>query len=76
MEIALFLLEEVGSHFRSLYADPHTAELEQIETVCKEADRGLTFVMLHTDASADLKEIVETERESLAIRFPYLPIEL
>ena len=28
------------------------------------------------DVPTDLKEIVETGRESIAIRFPFLPIEI
>ena len=76
VEIALFVLEEVGICFRNLYADPRIGDMRSILTVCREADKALLTVMNSEDISTDLKEIVASGRESLAIRFPFLPIEL
>lgn len=75
-EIALFLLEEVGSRFCALYNDPRIGDMGNILTVCREVDDALLSVMGSGDVSTDLKEIVESGRESLAIRFPFLPIEI
>lgn len=75
-EIALFVLEEIGSRFRTLYNDSRMGDMKGILIVCREADKALLTVMGSEDVSVDLKEIVESGRESLAIRFPFLPIEL
>lgn len=76
VEIALFILEETGSHFRAVYADSRIGDVKSIMAVCEKADKILTGIMNSSDASVDLKEIVETGRESLAIRFSFLPIDL
>lgn len=75
-EISLFLLEEVGSRFSGLHNNPKLGDMGSMVNICREADRALFLVMGSEDVSTDLKEIVETGRESLAIRFPFLPIEL
>lgn len=76
VEIALFILEEIGSRFRTTYGDVPIGEPKDMVAVCREADRILVSVSDSVDVSVDLKEIVETGRESLAIRYPFLPIEL
>ncbi|MDR0892127.1 MAG: transcriptional regulator [Mediterranea sp.] len=75
-EIALFLLEEIGSHFDSIYenlGDQHI-DPKDITSVCLAADDVLSFLLHSVDVSTDLKEIVETGRESLTLRFPFLPL--
>lgn len=74
VEIALFILEEVGNRFGNIYNDRRMGDLKDIMTVCMEADNVLTSILQSTDVAVDLKEIVETERESVAIRFPFLPV--
>lgn len=69
-EIALFMLEDIGSRFRGTRS-PRLCGMEEILDVCREADRTLLSVMGSEDVSTDLKEIAETGRESLAIRFPF-----
>lgn len=76
VEIALFLLEEVGSHFHTAYHDHRVGDLSEVDRLCRETDRKLLAVVESVDVSVDLKEIVETERESLALRYPFLPIDL
>lgn len=75
-EIALFMLEEIGIRFRTLHDNPKLGNMRSMVNICQEADKALLYVMGSEDVSTDLKEIVETGRESLAIRFPFLPIEL
>lgn len=75
-EIALFLLEEIGSRFSALYNVPHIGDIKNILRVCREVDDALLSVTNSGDVSTDLKEIVESGRESLAIRFPFLPIKI
>lgn len=75
MEITLFLLEEIGICFRTRYNDSHIGDIKSILSVCQEADNALLAVIGSEDASVDLKDIVEAGRESLAIRFPFLPIK-
>ena len=43
--------------------------------ICEKVDQILVSVINCMDISVDLKEIVETGRESLAVRYPFLPIE-
>lgn len=76
VEIALFMLEEAGIRFRAAYNEPGIGDMKDIDKICREADKVLTAVTESVDVSVDLKEIVATERESLAIRFPFLPIDL
>lgn len=75
-EIALFLLEEIGSCFSGLHDNPKFGGMRSMANICREADHALLIIMGSEDVSTDLKEIVETGRESLAIRFPFLPIDL
>lgn len=76
VEIALFLLEEIGSRFLAVYTELGSEPMTEILSQCREADSVLLSVMKSPDVSVDLKEIVATGRESLAIRFPFLAIEL
>ena len=75
-EIALFILEEIGSRYLSLYRNPQIDDVREIDTICQSSDSLLQSILGNEDASVDLKEIVGTERQSLVIRFPFLPIKL
>ena len=74
-EIALFMLEEVGSRFQSVKNSAEIESIDDIMAICREADRVLRAVADSEDVSVDLKEIVEAERGALIIRYPFLPIE-
>lgn len=76
VEITLFLLEEIGNRFTPLYDNPRMGDMKSLLTVCRKADNALLGIVGSEDVSTDLKEIVESGRESLAIRFPFLPIEI
>lgn len=49
--------------------------MKDMMIICEKADQILVSVINCMDISVDLKEIVETGRESLAVRYPFLPIE-
>ena len=74
-EIALFVLEEVGSRFQSVKNSAEIENIDDVLAICREVDRVLRAVAESEDVSTDLKEIVEAERVSLTIRYPFLPIE-
>lgn len=74
VEIALFILEETGSRFRGIYGNSRFGNMKDVTAICRETDGVLMSVIQSVDASVDLKEIVEVGRESLAIRYPFLPI--
>lgn len=74
VEIALFILEETGNRFQAAYNNAGIGNTDDIMVLCREADSILESAINNTDVSVDLKEIVETERESLVIRYPFLPI--
>lgn len=76
VEITLFLLEEIGNRFTPLYGNPRMGDMKSLLTICRKADSTLLGIVGSEDVSTDLKEIVESGRESLAIRFPFLPIEI
>lgn len=76
VEIAMFLLEETGNRFRTAYNKDDICNMDDIMTISCEADKILVAVLDNVDVSVDLKEIVEAGRESLAIRYSFLPIEL
>lgn len=71
VEVALFLLEEVGSRFQFT---PQSLELKEIIRTCQTIARILERILNSTDVSVDLKEIVETGMESLELRFPFLSV--
>lgn len=75
-ETALFLIEKIGGHLQasSVHFAPH--ELRGLFSLCREADTLLSQILSNTNVSTDLKQIVETVHESLAIRFAFLPIEM
>ncbi len=74
-EISLFLLEEIGCHFTSAYYHSSFRGIDNIITICQEVDRILNSLLNSTDVPIDLKETVVTEREALAVRFPFLPVK-
>lgn len=76
VEIALFILEETGHRFYTLYNNTRIGDVKGIMSVCGESDKVLLSIIGSEDVSTDLKEIVESGRESLAIRFPFLPIDI
>ncbi|MCM1312363.1 MAG: transcriptional regulator [Bacteroides sp.] len=75
-EIALFVLEEAGGCFLRVCERFDSKEMDDILTVCRRTDCVLTRILHSVDVSVDLKEIIESGRESLMIRFPFLPIEM
>ncbi len=75
-EIALFLLEEIGSCFLNIYNKSGKRDMNDILSICCRIDVVLENIMGSMDVSVDLKQIVGTGRESLMIRFPFLPIEV
>lgn len=76
VEIALFILEECGRYLQTVYNDDRGWDLKDIVYVCRKADMVLVSVIECVDVSTDLKEIVESGRESLSIRYPFLPIDI
>lgn len=74
-EIALFLLEEVGNRFHSIYDSPKIGTFKELTHVCAEAARILSDVIAHSHASEDLVQYVETQIQSIAVRYPFLPID-
>lgn len=74
-EVAMFILERTGSRFATVYDDPRVGDPKDITEVCRRVDRVLLSIIGSVDVSEDLKEIVATGRESLMIRFPFLPID-
>lgn len=71
VEIALFLLEEIGSRFQFT---PQSLDLKEITRACQTIICILERILNSTDVSTDLKEIVEVGMESLEVRFPFLTI--
>ena len=75
-ETALFLLEEMGSRFQTLYSHPQfNACLKETNSLCRQLDNALLTLAGSLDVATDLKEVVETQRQSLLIRFPFLPLD-
>ena len=74
-EIALFLLEEVGNRFHSIYDSPKIGSFKELTQVCTEAVDVLSETVIHPQISDKLVLHIETQLQSLAIRYPFLPIE-
>lgn len=76
IEIASFILEETGNRFKALHTNRKAGTLKDILSVCRKADDILLSAMNHPDAPTDTKYRILSERESLAIRHSFLPIEI
>lgn len=74
-EIALFLLEEVGNRFHSIYDSPQIGSFKELTNVCAEASCILSDVVTHSRVSEDLVQYVETQIQSIAVRYPFLPVD-
>lgn len=74
-EIALFILEEIGSRFRNAYARVPADHLKEVTAVCAEADLILGEIAACADASEDLRCFIAAERQSLVLRYSFLPME-
>lgn len=75
-EIVLFILEEVGSRFQTIYDSPQIGSFKELTAVCTEAVRILTEMEESSHLSEELSQYIETEKQSLATRYPFLPIEI
>ena len=76
IEISLFLLEEVGSRFRSIYNKSEIGDFKDITDVCSKADNILLGMTERSDISEDFRLQILTERQSLAIRYAFLPMDV
>lgn len=76
IEIALFILEAVGTYFRTVYANGRIREMKEVLNICREADQELLSVIERPETSMDMKHTIIAGRESLSIHFPFLPIEI
>lgn len=76
VETALFMLEEIGSHFQCTGQNPEIEDLKDILALSQKLESALASIQSHPDVSADLKETIASERESLALRFPILGVEV
>lgn len=74
VEVALFVLEEIGRCFFPLYNAEGKDSFKDILPVCAGMEQIADIVSASDDVPTELKETVETGIESLIIRFPFLPI--
>lgn len=75
-EIALFILEEIGSRFQSVYDSPQIGSFKELTEICTDAVCILTGIETHPDSSAELIQQIEAGKQSLTLRYPFLPIEI
>ena len=68
-------MEEIGSMLQDI-KDSRLNDSKDILSLSRDADAVLLSLLDNKETPTNLKEIVETERQSLAIRFPLLPIEI
>jgi len=76
LEMALFILEETGNRFQAAYTKGDISKMDDMTAISREAGNVLASMAGDADCPTDLKETAEAGRESLAIRYPFLPIEL
>lgn len=76
IEVSLFLLEEVGSRFRSIYGKSEIGDFKDITDICAKADNILLGMTERADISEDFRLQILTERQSLAIRYAFLPMDV
>lgn len=72
--IALFLLEEIGSRLQHIVPNFTSQELTDIAQVCAATDATLQAILVNSFTTTDLRQHIESSRESLAIRYAWLPI--
>lgn len=76
IEIVFFILEEMGMRFQLVYNDPRIGNFRDIAAVCHDADEILTLIAEDSEVGTDVKEGIVLKRQSLAVRFPFLPIKV
>lgn len=75
-EIALCILEEIGSRIFHADNDPRMENVRDIVSdICHRVEQVLLTISSRSDAPRYLGENIAAERQSLLIRFPFLPIE-
>lgn len=75
-EVALFVLEEIGSCLVHVHNDIGIGRMDEVFSACRGTDKVLEDMMRSADVATDLKDIIETGRESLMMRFPFLPVNI
>lgn len=74
-DILFFMLERVGHYLAPVYGDRHIGNFEDIVFLVQKIDRLLSSMSSNSDIPSDLREHVLSERQSLAIRYPFLSID-
>lgn len=75
VNIVLFILEETGRRFHSIYNDKSIGRFKDLTSTCRTADAVLTSVAANAQTPTELSERIEVERQSLSLRYSFLPIE-
>ena len=70
-EIALFVLEEIGSRFYIVFNKENSKDITML---CSKFDEILFSISNLSTIPANLKLHIASERQSLIIRYPFLPI--
>jgi len=70
VEAAVAVIDEMGSRFSTLLSKFRPADYADLADAARESKEILQAIQSNPDASTDLKELVEEELESLAIRYP------
>ena len=77
IEIAVCILEEIGCR---MFHDGKQMRVDRIKDVinamCNNTIRILSTIETLPGISAEIKERIDTERQSLFIRFPFLPLSI
>lgn len=72
VEIVLFVFEEIGARFRTLADDGKELPLDALWAVARQFSALLERLVRLPNVSADLKDYVVAEAQSLIFRYPFL----
>ncbi len=76
MDIANFVLEEMGNYLEEVYYNPKLKQRKSIKSTSQEFDKVLLELQALESVPNDVKSAIQTSRESLSIRFPFLSIDV
>ena len=75
-EIACLLLEKTGACLLSIDAGLHVGGSKDLLSVCRDAEQMLSVLAADAGVSAELKQYIFSQKQSLAVRYPFLSLQV
>ena len=70
------LLEKTGACLLSIDAGLHVGGSKDLLSVCRDAEQMLSVLAADAGVSAELKQYIFSQKQSLAVRYPFLSLQV